>query len=306
MVNRTSAFWDRNRVVAAVAGASSCREALNRLGYTGAVQHYYPSLKRACERYGVPYPAKSSTATVSASAPVRGLAQPSKFSDIDKVRKAVHGAGSVRVALEHLGVSAAQKNYTKLLMVCEENQIIPPPLRKVKYPSSRANRKPNYFDRDKFISAVESSTLPSEVCAKLGVSYNKKWLINASEFHAYQLPDRIRSSPYGRNSDRKYVKSIEEILVENSTSTNKMVKDRLLNANLIANECAICHLPPEWQGVVLTLQLDHINGNSTDNRLNNLRLLCPNCHSQTETYGGRNNMKNGKYLKSMGLEDERP
>lgn len=305
MVTRTSPFWDRNLVVEAVTGAASCSEALRRLGYDGAVQHYYPSLKRACERYGVPYPAKKPSDAVKSSTTRKGTT-PSKFSDVDRVREAVRGAGSIKVALERLGASSAQKNYVKLLAVCEENQITPPPLRKVRYPSSRANRKPNYFDRKKFIDAVESSKLPSEVCAKLGVSYSKKWLVDASEFHSYQLPERIANSPYGRNAKGRYVKSLEEVLVENSTANNQVVKARLLSANLVVNECATCHLAPEWEGKPLTLQLDHINGNPTDNRINNLRLLCPNCHSQTETYGGRNNMKNVKYLKSMEVKGARP
>ena len=50
--------------------------------------------------------------------------------------------------------------------------------------------------------------------------------------------------------------------------------------------CTICRIN-EWQGQPLTLHLDHINGINNDNRFENLRLLCPNCHSQTETYGRR-------------------
>lgn len=52
--------------------------------------------------------------------------------------------------------------------------------------------------------------------------------------------------------------------------------------------CATCGLKPEWNGADLVLQLDHINGDCCDDRRSNLRWLCPNCHSQTDTYTGRN------------------
>ena len=55
-------------------------------------------------------------------------------------------------------------------------------------------------------------------------------------------------------------------------------------------ECSICGLN-KWQGEDITLQVDHINGNHYDNRLENLRLLCPNCHSQTSTFGNKRGKK---------------
>jgi len=54
-------------------------------------------------------------------------------------------------------------------------------------------------------------------------------------------------------------------------------------------KCAICGHDPIWNGKKLTLQVDHINGDSIDNRLENLRFLCPNCHSQTATFGNNKN-----------------
>jgi len=65
------------------------------------------------------------------------------------------------------------------------------------------------------------------------------------------------------------------------------VKMRLIRAGLLKAACQMCGLT-EWRGNQLSLHIDHINGVKNDHRLGNLRMLCPNCHSQTETYGGRN------------------
>ena len=55
--------------------------------------------------------------------------------------------------------------------------------------------------------------------------------------------------------------------------------------------CALCGNEGEWCGQPLTLQLDHVNGRYDDNRLENLRWLCPNCHSQTPTFAGRGSVR---------------
>lgn len=81
---------------------------------------------------------------------------------------------------------------------------------------------------------------------------------------------------------------LDEVLVENSTYQRVHLKRRLLEQGLLENTCALCPQGPEWNGKPLVLALDHENGISNDNRLSNLRLLCPNCHSQTETFAGRN------------------
>jgi hypothetical protein len=64
------------------------------------------------------------------------------------------------------------------------------------------------------------------------------------------------------------------------------LKGRLLKDGLRAASCEECGLV-EWRGRALSLELHHVNGDGRDNRLENLRLLCPNCHSQTENWGGR-------------------
>src|SRR3972149_3387888 len=80
---------------------------------------------------------------------------------------------------------------------------------------------------------------------------------------------------------------LEKVLVENSTYNRYDLKKRLFKNGLLENKCYECGLIPEWRGKPLSLQIDHINGICDDNRLENLRILCPNCHSQTDNFAGK-------------------
>jgi hypothetical protein len=93
--------------------------------------------------------------------------------------------------------------------------------------------------------------------------------------------------------NRRAIRPFDEILVEDSTyACTSDLKARLLGAGMLVNRCAICDLPPIWNDQPLVLRLDHVNGNNRDHRLDNLRLLCPNCDSQTPTFAGRNRLQN--------------
>jgi hypothetical protein len=84
-------------------------------------------------------------------------------------------------------------------------------------------------------------------------------------------------------------RSLEVLLVKDSPCIGMSgFKRRLLAEGVLKNECYECHSPPEWRGKPLVLRMDHINGDRGDQRFENLRMLCPNCDSQTPTFAGRN------------------
>lgn len=76
-------------------------------------------------------------------------------------------------------------------------------------------------------------------------------------------------------------------LCKNSECSNAGVKALLLREGLKENSCEVCGQAPEWCCSPLTIELHHVNGDRKDHRLENLRMLCPNCHSQTPTHRGR-------------------
>ena len=91
----------------------------------------------------------------------------------------------------------------------------------------------------------------------------------------------------GRIQSRSHLIPLSELLVKERRTNRSHLKGRLLAAGIKENRCEICGIST-WMGQPLSAQLHHRNGDGTDNRLENIQLLCANCHSQTETYGGRN------------------
>lgn len=88
--------------------------------------------------------------------------------------------------------------------------------------------------------------------------------------------------------DNRKDEVVRDLLSGKSTQhrSNHYIKKIIKERRLLEQRCAACSLT-EWQGKPITLELDHIDGNHTNSLLNNLRLLCPNCHSQTETFRGK-------------------
>lgn len=96
--------------------------------------------------------------------------------------------------------------------------------------------------------------------------------------------------PTGRTRAKKEY-DYAAIFAKDSGITRSILKHVMIRDGLVKHECAVCQLLPEWNGKSLVLVLDHENGDATDNRLENLRLLCPNCNSQTDTFSWKNMWK---------------
>ena len=148
--------------------------------------------------------------------------------------------------------------------------------------------------KEELNNAVKKSLSIANVCRELnmktcGGNYKtlqskfKEWDIDTSHFTGAAWNQGEKFKPFGK----KY--ELNEVLIKNSPykSTTKL-KKRLYSEGYKEKKCEECGIT-EWNGKPLTFEMDHINGDNTDNRLENLKILCPNCHSQTPTF--RNNKR---------------
>jgi hypothetical protein len=112
------------------------------------------------------------------------------------------------------------------------------------------------------------------------------------------IKDRVESyniSTAHFGSRAGYIKrSPENIFIKNSNATQKVLREWYKKGNYSTYECSICKLPPMWQNKELTLTLDHINGDNRDDRLENLRWVCPNCDRQLPTFSRKKHTTNDK------------
>lgn len=136
----------------------------------------------------------------------------------------------------------------------------------------------------------------AEVLRKAGRSQgggSQKSLINKiNEFNidvSHFTSQRWQRSPNQKdNHEKREQYSFEEIFIENSQVTQKVLRGYVERHDLLEYRCQNCGCDGTWQNQIISLEIDHINGNNKDNRLENLRYLCPNCHALTKTYRGRN------------------
>jgi HNH endonuclease len=146
------------------------------------------------------------------------------------------------------------------------------------------------FTKEQLQAAVAASYSYSETLRRLKLraaggnhktlqKYVALWDISTEHFDPH-----IGRGRFGRS--RRV--PLEEILVEGSSYSRGHLKDRLYEAGLKQRRCELCGQGEAWRGRRMALILDHINGIANDHRLENLRILCPNCAATLETHCGRN------------------
>ena len=136
--------------------------------------------------------------------------------------------------------------------------------------------KPKNITQQEFIDICNISESMAHAASKLGLHFNtfKKYAINYGCYNTNQ-------SGKGTKKNKGNVLKINELV------SRAGIRRRIITENLIPYKCSECEIS-EWKGQKLSLHLDHIDGNAWNHELSNLRFLCPNCHSLTDTYTGKN------------------
>jgi Zn finger protein HypA/HybF involved in hydrogenase expression len=139
--------------------------------------------------------------------------------------------------------------------------------------------KPKDIPKAEFIEVCNKHKTMARAAAELGLHFGT-FRVYAKKYNCY----RINQSGKGINKNiPKRVIKLEDL------ATRTSVRGRVLKEKLLEYECNTCSVK-DYNGKPLSLELDHINGNRHDHRLENLRWLCPNCHSQTPTFRNKKRM----------------
>jgi hypothetical protein len=207
-----------------------------------------------------------------------------KYTDI-QLAAGVAKCRTMRELLIFLGLAPRGGNYESVRRRISHLGLTGPHIRTL-----QRGVPPNRCTVSELTEAVRSSRSFSQVLAKLGIRSGGNQSRLKSRIEQLGL-DTAHFSGQGwrRGATAPVVphRPLEEVLVAGRLVQTSNLKRRLIQEGLKGRRCEVCRLE-EWNEQPIPLELDHVNGRRDDNRLENLRIVCPNCHAQTSTYRGRN------------------
>ena len=140
------------------------------------------------------------------------------------------------------------------------------------------------FSDEEFSQIVQESITYTEVCQKIGCSKSGDMFKRIKQ----RIDDLHLSVEHFTTKGKSPIKRTKEnIFIENSTADQRTLRKWYFEGKYTPYICSICGQQPWWNGQDLTLILDHINGYNHDDRLENLRWVCPNCNQQLPTTNGK-------------------
>lgn len=140
------------------------------------------------------------------------------------------------------------------------------------------------FNLDELKEIVKNSSSYSAVAKAVGYKTHSSFNV----IKKYLEEQNISTAHFTHLTQGYEVRNIDNIFITNSTVDQKTLRSWYLKGNYTPYICSICGQEPHWNGKELSLTLDHINGQNHDNRLENLRWVCPNCDRQLDTFGSKN------------------
>ena len=135
---------------------------------------------------------------------------------------------------------------------------------------------------------VKESTSMRELIRKIGYQNSGD---NGTTIKKVLAEYGISTAHFTGQAKGTEIRTPENVFIQHSTATQATLRRWYIKTGHQPKECAICGLKAEWNGKPLSLTLDHINGDHKDNRLENLRWICPNCDRQLDTFAGKNTKK---------------
>ena len=205
----------------------------------------------------------------------------------EELQAVVDGSSSYADVLEQLGVQPGGRSYTQLEQFAMQRGVSLPEKRHQRIRRERQGLVGRVSDEDVRRAFTEAQSM-ADLLRRVGlVPKGGNYEVMRNRLQGLGLdPKQLRGQSWSRGRSMGG-RPLSDLLKRGQPYSGPPLARRLIEAGLVKRECTMCGLR-EWLGLPIPLELDHINGEHDDNRLENLRLLCPNCHATTPTYRGRN------------------